>query len=61
MFIIFINDLDDSVECTLSKFADNTKIGGVAYTPKMCASFQKYLNKLEEWTNRIFLKFNKNC
>jgi len=48
-FSIFINDLTDGVECTLNNSAEDTKMGGVAYTSEGCSATQRDLDRLEKW------------
>ncbi|GAB0207475.1 mitochondrial enolase superfamily member 1 [Grus japonensis] len=51
--------LDSGKDCTLSKFTNDAKLGGVTDTPEGFAAIQKDLNRLEKWTDRNFMKFNK--
>lgn len=43
-----INDLGDGADSTLSKFTDDTKLGGVIDMSEACAAIQRDLDTLEK-------------
>ena len=59
LFNTFINDMDEGVEHTVSKLADDTKLGGVADTLEGCAATQQDLDRSESWAGRNVVKYNK--
>lgn len=56
---IFIDDLDDRIESTFIKFADDTKLGRVASTLEGRISTQIDLDKLENWSEMNKIEFNR--
>lgn len=59
LFSVFINDVDDGVECTLSKFIDATKLSGVVGTPEGRGVIQRNLERLENWAHVNHMRFSK--
>lgn len=59
LFNNFINDLEEGEECGLTKFADVTKLGGLAVTLEGWAAIQSDLARLEKKADRKLMKFNR--
>ena len=58
MFSIFIDNLNEGIVSTLTKYTDDTKMGGVADTPEGCAAIQQDLDRLESWAAINQMRFN---
>ncbi|GAB0177978.1 mitochondrial enolase superfamily member 1 [Grus japonensis] len=59
LFNTFLGDVDSGIKCTLSKFANDTKLCGVVNTLEGRDAVWRDLERLERWACAKHMEFNK--
>ncbi|PKU36694.1 rna-directed dna polymerase from mobile element jockey-like [Limosa lapponica baueri] len=59
LFNIFVGDMDSGIECSLSKFANDTKLCGVVDMLKGRDATQSDLDRLEKWAHVNLMKLKQ--
>jgi len=58
LFLIFINDIDNTIHSSVLKFADDTKVYGIVDNQSDGQQLQDDLNALGDWAIKWQMKFN---
>jgi len=59
LFNVSISDINNGIEYTFSKFADDTKLCSTVDTPEGWNAIQSDLHRLEQWDQENLMRFNK--
>jgi len=59
LFNIFVGNTDSGIECTFSKFPDDTKLCGAIDTLQEKDAIERDLDRFERWARANLMKFDK--
>ena len=60
LFIYFINDMPDTLDCLVKIFADDTKAYSSVHSADMHKTLQANIDKLVQWTDEWQIRFNSD-